>query len=161
LGVPPKKGKKERVQGEEGCRRNSIMDAYPLGSLSRNPGTVMIPQCRFNKTKQDTHPDCRDTTVFATQDRKKETCEHPLQVVENTYQSTNIVNETWRVGVETQENKKILVPLSKNDQNKKPHEVDVGICFSITGTRFLYYISLSTIIYWNKSNQKMGSKLKK
>ena len=30
--------------------------------------------------------------------------------------------ETWGPGVETQENKKIFVKLSKKDQNKKSHE---------------------------------------
>jgi hypothetical protein len=29
---------------------------------------------------------------------------------------------TWGAGVETKENKKIFVPQSKNDQNKKSHE---------------------------------------
>jgi len=31
-------------------------------------------------------------------------------------------DETWGAGVETQENKKIFVPLSEKDTNKKSHE---------------------------------------
>jgi len=31
-------------------------------------------------------------------------------------------NETWGAGVETQENKKIVVPLSKKDKTKKSNE---------------------------------------
>ena len=38
----------------------------------------------------------------------------------NTLQHTS--PETWGAGVETQENKKISVPLSKKDKNKKSHE---------------------------------------
>jgi len=30
--------------------------------------------------------------------------------------------ETWGAGVQTQENKKMFVPLSKKDKNKKSHE---------------------------------------
>jgi len=35
-------------------RRFSIVGAYPLARSWRNPGTVTIPQYRFNKTKQHT-----------------------------------------------------------------------------------------------------------
>ena len=36
--------------------------------------------------------------------------------------SLSSLEETWGAGVETQENKKIFVPLSKKDQNKKSNE---------------------------------------
>jgi len=38
-----------------------------------------------------------------------------------TYAAESIY-ETWGAGVETQENKKIFVPLSKKDKDKKSHE---------------------------------------
>ena len=54
--------------------------------------------------------------------------------------------EAWGAGVETQNNKKIFVLLSKKDKNKKSNERwDVGVCYSFTGTRFPCYTSLSTI----------------
>jgi len=40
----------------------------------------------------------------------------------STYEEEEGVEETWGAGVETQENKKIFVPLSKKDKNKKSNE---------------------------------------
>ena len=59
--------------------------------------------------------------------------------------------EMGGAGVETQEKKKIVVPLSKNDKKKISWASEVGVCFRITGTRFPYYISLSTI-WWARRN---------
>jgi len=52
----------KRGQGEEGLRRFSIVGASPLARSRKNPGTVTIPQYRFNKTKQYTQRDMGATT---------------------------------------------------------------------------------------------------
>jgi len=59
--------------------------------------------------------------------------------------------ETWGAGVETQENKKIFMSLSKKDKKKISWALDVGVFYIITGTRFPYYMSLSTS-QWARGN---------
>ena len=55
-------------------------------------------------------------------------------------------------GVETQKNqKKSCTTISKRQKQKISSSQDVGAFYSITGTRFLYYISLSTI-WWVRGN---------
>ena len=55
------------------------------------------------------------------------------------------------VGVQTQKNKKNFVPQFKKDKKIFSWDQDVGVCHCITGTRFPYYISSSTI-WWERGN---------
>ena len=57
--------------------------------------------------------------------------------------------ETWGAGVVTRRNTKNRVPLCKKDPKK--NVISPGACYSITGTRFPCYISLSTI-WWARGN---------
>ena len=67
--------------------------------------------------------------------------------------------EMWGAGVETQEyrwlnefvTKRCLYHCQKNDKKKISCASDVGVCFRITGARFPYYISFSTI-GWARRN---------
>jgi len=72
-------------------------------------------------------------------------------VTRHTYMSYATHIETWGAGVETHENKKIFVPLSRKDKKQISWALDVAVCYIITFTRFPYYISLSTI-QWARSN---------
>jgi len=72
------------------------------------------------------------------------------------------------VGVQTQKNKENFVPQFKKDKKIFSWDQDVGVCQGITGTRFrITYLSFPfdenavTVLYWYKSNPKIGSRLKK
>jgi len=56
-----------------------------------------------------------------------------------------VYSEMLGAGVETQKNKNNLVPLFKKAKNKISSAQEVGTCYSITGTRFPYCTSFSTI----------------
>jgi len=61
----------------------------------------------------------------------------------------------WGPGVETQKNqKKSCTTISKRQKQKISSSQDVGAFYSITGTRFLYYLSLSTI-WWARRNSNL------
>ena len=54
--------------------------------------------------------------------------------------------ETWGAGVETQENKNdFCTTVKKRPKHKIFRALDVGVCYSFTGTRFPCYMSLSTM----------------
>ena len=55
-----------------------------------------------------------------------------------------VCEEAWGAGVETL--KKNCTTLKKSQKQKFSLAVNVGICYRITGTRFKYYISLSTLL---------------
>ena len=77
--------------------------------------------------------------------------------------------ETWEAGVETQENKKIFVPLSKKDKNKKSHErwTQASVtALLVQGSRITYHqVPLNervvTVIYLVQIEPKNGFKTEK
>jgi len=54
-------------------------------------------------------------------------------------------------GRDPREQKDFCTTVTKRQKQKISWASDVGVCYSITGTRFLYYISLSTI-WWVRGN---------